>query len=94
VRVERIATSKESMRVADVRERGTSSAIRIAATRCVVDLAIHGTSGAALVAIISCNVDEDFTPLAGLVIGGVDLSHSSDDFSNPYREPVPSLAVA
>jgi hypothetical protein len=27
-------------------------------------------------------------------VGGVDLSHSFDDYSTPYREPVPSLAVA
>jgi hypothetical protein len=47
-----------------------------------------------LVATHSCNVDEDIMLPAGLLIGGVGLSHSPDDFSNPYREPVPSLAVA
>jgi large-conductance mechanosensitive channel len=82
------------MRVADVRERGTTSTSSFAVTGSVVDLANVGTIGAALVSIVSFIVDDVLMPLGGLIIGGVDLSHSFDDYSTPYREPVPSLTVA
>jgi large-conductance mechanosensitive channel len=82
------------MRVANVRERGTTSASSFAVTGSVFDLANDGTIGAALASIVSFIVDDVLITLSGLIIGGVDLSHSFDDYSTPYREPVPSLTVA
>ena len=79
--------------MADVRERGTTSASSFVVAYSVLDLANDGPIGAALASIVSFIVDDVFMPLAGLIVGGVDLSHSFDDYSNPYREPAPSLAV-
>jgi large-conductance mechanosensitive channel len=82
------------MRVADGRERDTTTASSFAVTGSVVDLANDGTFGAALASIVSFIVDDVLITLSGLIIGGVDLSNSFDDYSTPYREPVPSLTVA
>jgi large conductance mechanosensitive channel len=83
--------------VADVRERGTTTASESFDSSfdgSVFDLANDGTNGTAFGTIAPSPVDDESAPLNGRVVGGLDFSNHFLVFSNRADAAAPSLVAA